>query len=108
MLAATGDIDAAIQRSVSGLEIGDDAPALVLQIQQSEALGLVIGDALQQRADQRGFSISINVEHPARGPRQAFRRGDGRRVLVARACPKVSEHHPIEGRHAVAEITHTA
>ena len=60
--------DATIQRCICGLEVGDGAPALVLQVQQSEALGLVIGDALQQRAHRRGFNVGIDVEHPTRGP----------------------------------------
>ena len=60
--------DATIQRCVSGLEVGDGTPALVLHVQQSETLGLVIGDSLQQGTQQRGFIVSINVEHPTRGP----------------------------------------
>ena len=67
-VAETRAEDAAIQRCVSGLEVGDGTPALVLHVQQSETLGLVIGDSLQQGTQQRGFIVSINVEHPTRGP----------------------------------------
>ncbi len=42
-------LGAAIQRGKSRLESGDGTPAIVLQVQQSEALGFVICDSLQQR-----------------------------------------------------------
>ena len=44
---AAGALDAAIQRCVGLFESRNGASALVLQVEQAEALGLVVGDSLQ-------------------------------------------------------------